>query len=208
MANEKQLRVALYARVSTRDKGQNPELQLSELRQYAQARDWHVVGEFVDVGVSGSKDSRPKLDEMMRLAKARKLDTVAVWKLDRFGRSLRHLVDAMAELEAVGVAFVSLRDAIDMTTPQGKLMFAVVGAMAEFERSLIQERVRAGLAVAKSKGKVLGRPKAKRERDADAGRIRQLRDEGQSYREIADELGRSTMDVYRVAMTLGCAGAQ
>jgi len=208
MANEKQLRVALYARVSTRDKGQNPELQLSELRQYAQARDWRVVGEFVDVGVSGSKDSRPKLDEMMRLAKARKLDTVAVWKLDRFGRSLRHLVDAMAELEAVGVAFVSLRDAIDMTTPQGKLMFAVVGAMAEFERSLIQERVRAGLAVARSKGKVLGRPKAKRERDADAGRIRQLRDEGQSYREIAEELGRSTMDVYRIGMTLGCAAAE
>jgi DNA invertase Pin-like site-specific DNA recombinase len=208
MTNEKQLRVALYARVSTKDKGQNPELQLSELRQYAQARGWQVVGEFVDVGVSGSKDSRPKLDEMMRLAKARKLDAIAVWKLDRFGRSLRHLVDAMAELEAVGVAFISLRDAIDMTTPQGKLMFAVVGAMAEFERSLIQERVRAGLAVAKSKGKTLGRPKIKRERDKDARRIRQLRDEGQSYREIADELGRSVMDVHRVAMTLGCAGAE
>jgi DNA invertase Pin-like site-specific DNA recombinase len=192
MTDEKQLRVALYARVSTKDKGQDPELQLMELREYAKARGWLLTGEFVDVGVSGSKDSRPQLDAMMRLAKSRKIDVVAVWKLDRFGRSLRHLVDALAELEALKVAFVSLRNNLDLTTPEGKLMFHVIGAMAEFERSLIQERVRAGLALARSK---------------DAKRIRQLRDEGQSFREIADELGRSTMDVHRVAMTLGCAGA-
>src|SRR5215831_15486118 len=122
MTNEKQLRVALYARVSTRDKGQNPELQLSELRDYAKARGWQVIGQFVDVGVSGSKDSRPKLDGMMRLAKARKLDVIAVWKLDRFGRSLRHLVDALAELEAVGVAFVSLRDNLDLSTPSRRAL--------------------------------------------------------------------------------------
>jgi DNA invertase Pin-like site-specific DNA recombinase len=205
MENEKQLRIALYARVSTRDKGQDPELQLSELREYAKARGWHVTGEFVDQGVSGAKDSRPQLDAMMRLAKSRKIDVVAVWKLDRFGRSLRHLVDALAEMEAVGVAFVSLRDNLDMSTPAGRLMFHVIGAMAEFERSLIQERVKAGLAHARSKGTTLGRPKVKRERDKDAKRIRQMREEGQSYREIAEELGRSTMDVYRVGMTLGCS---
>lgn len=204
MENPKQLRVALYARVSTRDKGQDPELQLGELREFAKARDWHVAGEFADLGVSGSKDTRPQLDAMMRLAKARKIDAIAVWKLDRFGRSLRHLVDALAELEALGVAFVSLRDNLDMSTPAGRLMFHVIGAMAEFERSLIQERVRAGLMRARSKGHTLGRPKVKRERDRDAKRIRQMRDEGQSYREIAEELGRSTMDVYRVGITLGC----
>ena len=207
MTNEKQLRIALYARVSTKDKGQDPELQLTELREYAKARGWLVAGEFVDKGVSGSKDTRPQLDEMMRLAKSRKLDVIAVWKLDRFGRSLRHLVNTLEELEAVGVSFIALRDAVDLTTPQGKLMFHVIAAMAEFERALIQERVRAGLALARSKGHIGGRPKVKRERDPDAKRIRQLRDEGQSYREIADELGRSTMDVHRVAMTLGCAGA-
>ena len=95
-----------------------------------------------------------------------------------------------------------------MRTPNGKLMFAVIGAMAEFERSLIRERVKAGLVRARSKGETLGRPKIKREWDKDAKRIRQLRDEGQSYREIADELGRSTMDVYRVCMTLGCSAAE
>ena len=207
MEHEKQMRVALYGRVSTRDKGQDPELQLSELREYARLRGWHVIGEFVDSGISGAKESRPQLDAMMRLAKSRKLDIIACWKLDRFGRSLRHLVESLADLEAVGVAFVSLRDNVDMSTPSGRLMFHVIGAMAEFERSLIQERVKAGLVLARSKGKTLGRPKVKRERDKDAKRIRQMRDEGQSYREIAEELGRSTMDVYRVGATLGCTGA-
>ena len=108
MTDEKSLRVALYARVSTRDKGQNPELQLSELRDYARARRWQAIGEFVDVGVSGSKDSRPQLDAMMRLAKSRKLDVIAVWKFDRFGRSLRHLVNTLAELEALGITFREL----------------------------------------------------------------------------------------------------
>ena len=204
MTDKKTIRVALYSRVSTKNKGQDPELQLSELREYAKARGWQIAGEFVDAGVSGTKESRPQLDAMMRLAKARKIDVIAVWKLDRFGRSLKHLVDALAELEAVGVVFVSLRDNLDMSTPAGRLMFHVIGAMAEFERSLIQERVRAGLAHARSKGITLGRPKVKRERDKHAKLIRQMRDEGQSYREIADELGRSTMDVYRIGMTLGC----
>src|SRR5664280_2094887 len=195
---------ALYARVSTKDKGQDPEMQLTELREFAAKRGWQVVGEFVDVGVSGSKDSRPQLDNMMRLAKTRKIDVIAVWKLDRFGRSLRHLVDALAELEALGVAFVSLRDNLDLTTPAGRMMFHVIGAMAEFERELIRERVRAGLAHARSKGQKLGRPRVRRERDRDAKAIRKMRGEDNSYGEIANALGRTKSDIYRVCATLRC----
>jgi len=199
------MNVALYARVSTRDKGQDPEMQLAELREYATRRGWQVAGEFVDIGVSGSKDSRPQLDAMMRLAKICKLDVIVVWKLDRFGRSLRHLVDALAELNAVGCAFVSLRDNLDLTTPAGRMMFHVIGAMAEFERELIRERVKAGLAHARAKGKRLGRPEIRRDRDKDAKIIRQMRADGDSYGEIANVLGRSKADIYRVCMTLGCS---
>lgn len=196
---------ALYARVSTRDKGQDPELQLTELREYASKRGWHVVGEFVDVGISGSKDSRPQLDAMMRLAKSRKIDVIAVWKLDRFGRSLRHLVDSLEDLKAVGCAFVSLRDNLDLSTPAGRMMFHVIGAMAEFERELIRERVRAGLAHARAKGQKLGRPKIRRDRDKDAKVIRRMRAEGDSYGEIAEALGRTKSDIYRICKTLECA---
>ena len=134
------MKVAIYARVSTKNGNQNPELQLTELRDYARARGWQVIGEFVDVGVSGAKESRPQLDALMKLAKARKIDGIIVWKLDRFGRSLKHLVTALDELEALGVAFISLRDSIDLSTPQGKLMLAVIGAMAEFERGSVSRR--------------------------------------------------------------------
>src|SRR5271166_6657592 len=198
------MNAALYARVSTKDKGQDPEMQLTELREFAAKRGWQVAGEFVDVGVSGSRDSRPQLDAMMRLAKTRKLDVIAVWKLDRFGRSLRHLVDTLEELKAVGCAFVSLRDNLDLTTPAGRMMFHVIGAMAEFERELIRERVRAGVAHARSKGQKLGRPKVRRDHDKDAKTIHRMRGDGDSYGEIADALGRTKSDIYRVCTTLGC----
>ena len=147
-------RAALYARVSTIT-GQNPELQISELNEYAARRGWPVVAEFVD-RVSGAKESRPALNRLMADARQRKFDVVVVWKIDRFGRSLRHLVNALAELEAVGVPFISLHDNLDLSTPSGRLMFQIIGAMAEFERALIRERVQAGLANAKKKGKKLG----------------------------------------------------
>ena len=108
--------------------------------------------EYTDVGISGSKDSRPMLNQLMADAPQRRFDAVLVWKLDRFARSLRHLVNALAEFEARGVAFISFRDNVDLSTPSGRLMFQIIGAMAEFERSLIQERVRAGLRNAKAKG--------------------------------------------------------
>src|SRR5260370_918959 len=152
-------RVALYARVSTSNGQQDPEMQLRELREYADRRGWQIAEVYTDAGVSGAKDSRPALNRLMSDAQKRRIDAVLVWKLDRFGRSLRHLVNALAELEALGVAFVSLRDNLDLATPSGRLMFQIIGAMAEFERSLIQERVKAGLRNAKAKGKRLGRPR-------------------------------------------------
>src|SRR5919197_1737152 len=144
---------ALYARVSTLNV-QNPELQISELKEYAGRRGWPVVAEFIDCA-SGAKEPRPALKRLMIDARQRKFDAVLVWKIDRFGRSLKHLVNALAELEAVGVAFISLRDNLDLSTPSGRLMFQIIAAMSEFERALIQERVRAGLQNAKRKGKQL-----------------------------------------------------
>ena len=178
-------RAALYARVSTSNNGQDPTVQTRELKEYCERRGWTLVGEFVDVGVSGSKDSRPELNRLMLDAKQRKLDVVLVWKLDRWGRSLRHLVNSLAELEALGIAFISLKDNLDLTTPSGRLMFQIIGAMAEFERSLIQERVRAGLRNARAKGKRLGRPRV----TLDHAEIARLRRAGASWRAIGRELG-------------------
>ena len=178
------MKAAIYARVSTTN-GQDPEMQLRELREYCERRGWKIAGEYVDIGVSGSKDSRPELNRLMQAAQQREFDAVLVWKLDRFGRSLRHLVNALAELEALGVTFVSLKDNLDLSTPAGRLMFQIIGAMAEFERSLIVERVRAGLRNARAKGKTLGRPR----RSVDAAKIARLRASGQSWNKIARSLG-------------------
>ena len=176
--------VALYARVSTLN-NQDPEMQLSELREYAGRRGWQIVEEFTDQGVSGCRESRPALNRLMSDACRRRFDAVLVWKIDRFGRSLKHLVNALAELAALGVAFISLRDNIDLSTPSGRLMFQIIGAMAEFERALIQERVRAGLRNARAKGRRLGRPRV----IVDASRIASLRSQGRSWAEIKDEIG-------------------
>lgn len=170
------LRVAIYGRVSTLH-GQDVGLQLSELREYASRRDCLVVEEFVDKGVSGSKDSRPALNRLISAAKQRRFDAVLVWKLDRLGRSLRHLVNTLADLEGLGISFVSLRDNLDLTTPSGRLMFQIIGAMAEFERALTVERVKAGIQHARSKGTRLGRPR----RELDVMRIKTLRDAGLSW---------------------------
>ena len=177
-------RVALYARVSTSAGQQDPEMQLRELREYARHRELTLVDEYID-RMTGSKDSRPALNRLMADAAQRKFDVILVWKLDRFGRSLRHLVNALAELEALGIAFVSLRDNLDLSTPSGRLMYHIVGAMAEFERSLIQERVKAGLRNAKAKGQRLGRPPAV----VDRAQILALRNSGATWRAIAKKLG-------------------
>ena len=176
-------RVALYARVSTCN-GQDPEMQLRELREYAGRRGWEIAGEYTDHGVSGSKDSRPELNQLMADAHQRRFDAVLVWKIDRFGRSLKHLVNALADLCAYGVAFVSFRDNLDLSTPSGRLMFQIIGAMAEFERSLIQERVRAGLRNARAKGKKFGRPRVQ----VDGVRVAALRRDGLSWSQVCRTL--------------------
>lgn len=186
------MRVSIYARVSTTN-GQSPEMQLAELREYASRRGWEVFGEYVDSGISGSKESRPELNRLMADAHRRNFDVVVCWKVDRFGRSLKHLVNALADLDSYGVAFVSLRDNLDLSTPSGRLMFQIIGAMAEFERSLIQERVRAGLRNAKLKGKTLGRPPLTLDRE----RITRLRASGASIREISAQLEVSTATVHK-----------
>src|SRR5271166_3576030 len=176
-------RVALYARVSTLN-GQDPEMQLRELREYASRRGWAVFGEYVDQGVSGSKESRPQLNRLTADAHRRTFDAVLVWKIDRYGRSLKHLVNALADLSAYGVAFVSFRDNLDLSTPSGRLMFQVIGAMAEFERSLIQERVKAGLRNARAKGKRFGRPRV----EIDAVKVAELRRDGLSWSQVCRTL--------------------
>src|SRR4249920_3397668 len=152
------MKAALYARVSTFD--QEPENQLQELRRYVAARGWEFV-EFVDRGVSGSKDRRPALDNLLRDARRRRFDVVVCWRLDRLGRNLRHLITLLEELQSLGVAFVSLAEGIDATTPAGKLQMHILGAIAEFERERIRERVMAGLRRARSNGQRLGRPKSR-----------------------------------------------
>jgi DNA invertase Pin-like site-specific DNA recombinase len=178
------MRVALYGRVSTLDKGQDVTMQTHELRGYSVRRGWSIAGEFVDAGISGSKESRPQLNRMMADAKLRKFDAVVVWKLDRLGRSLKHLVGLLAELDALGIALVSLRDGFDMTTPGGRAMFGMCAVMAEFERALICERVRAGMAHARAKGKRFGR----RVPHVDMLKVAERRASGESLRSIARDL--------------------
>ena len=150
------MKAALYARVSTLD--QEPENQLAELRRYAAARGWEI-SEYVDHGVSGSEDRRKALDALVGDVRRRRVDVVACWRLDRLGRGLRHLVSLLDEFHALGVAFVSLGEGIDCTTPAGRLQLHILAALAEFERARIAERVRAGLARARANGTRLGRPR-------------------------------------------------
>src|SRR6188474_2057839 len=147
-------RAALYARVSTSD--QTCENQLLELRRYCEARGWQAT-EYVDTGISGAKDRRPALDQLMADAKRRKVDLVVCWKLDRFGRSLAHLVNAIQTLTDAGVGFTSLGEGIDTRSATGRLMLGILGRFAEFERERIREGIRAGLARARLQGQRLGR---------------------------------------------------
>ena len=178
-------RVALYARVSTKNKDQDPETQLMALREYAGHRGFDIADEYVDVGISGAKERRPELDRLMTDARKRKIDAVLVARFDRFARSTRHLVLALEEFQSLGVHFISLSESIDTSTPIGKMVFTIIGAVAELERSLIRERVVMGLARARKQGKRLGRPRV----HVDALEITALREQGHSWREITELLG-------------------
>lgn len=185
-------RVAIYARCSTSNSDQNPEVQLTELRSYCAARGWTVVEELSDCGYSGASEKRPGLKNLQQLAKSRRVDAVVVTKLDRLFRSTKHLVVTLSDWSDLGVEFVSIKDQIDLTTASGRLMMQVVSAFAEFERDLISERTKAGLHYARANGSRLGRP-----RSTEVNRILSLRDSGLSQREIAEVLGCSKGAVYR-----------
>ena len=186
-------RVAIYARVSTPEgKGQSPEMQLLELREYCERRGWTIAGEYVD-RMTGTKDRRPELDRLTADAHKRRFDVVIVWKFDRFARSVSHLLRALETFKALRIDFVSYSEQMDTSTPAGKMVFTVLGAVAELERSLIVERVRAGLRNARAKGKHLGRPRA----NIDANRLATLRREGKSLKQIAAEVGCSAAYVHK-----------
>jgi DNA invertase Pin-like site-specific DNA recombinase len=188
-------RVAIYARVSTTNHGQDVGLQTRELRQFAEARGWTVAGEYIDAGVSGTKDSRPELNRLMADAHKRRFDVVCVWRFDRFARSVSHLLRALETFKALGIDFVSFSEQMDTSTPAGKMVFTVLGAVAELERSLTVERVRAGLRNARAKGKTLGRPRVA----VDAAKIASLRSQGLSWAKIGEALGLGEGTVRRSA---------
>jgi len=179
--------------VSTVNHGQDVSMQTRELRQFADARGWHDAGEYIDAGVSGAKDSRPELNRLMADGHKRRFDVVCVWRFDRFARSVSHLLRALETFKALGIDFVSYSEQMDTSTPAGKMVFTVLGAVAELEHSLIVERVRAGLRNARAKGKRLGRPRM----GVDAAKIGRLREQGRSIREIADQLGYSRSLVHK-----------
>src|ERR1700731_4375228 len=147
------MKAAIYARVSTANNGQDPRVQTRELQEYCARRGWTVSSEYVDVGISGTKEKRPRLDQLMADAHRRRFDAVVVWKFDRFARSVSHLLRALETFKALGIDFVSLSEQVDTSTQTGKMVFTVLGAVAELERSLIVERVRAGIKNARAKGK-------------------------------------------------------
>lgn len=184
-------RAAIYARISTlrQDEG----MQVADLRELAKRHKWEIVTEYIDRGVSGKKESRAELNKLMADAKRRKFDVVMVWKFDRFARSLKHLITALAEFDHLGIDFVSHQEAVDTSTPAGKALFSMIAVMAEFERELIHERVMAGLENAKRKGVQLGR----RETRFNVNEAILMRKEGKSWREIGKKLGVSKTVVYR-----------
>jgi DNA invertase Pin-like site-specific DNA recombinase len=174
-------------------------MQLAELREYIRNRLWKIAGEYVDSGISGASDSRPELNRLMADASRRRFDVVAVWKFDRFARSVSHLLRALETFRALGIEFVSLSESIDTSTPTGKMVFTVLGSVAELERSLIGERVRAGLRNAKARGMRLGRPPLKYLSVTDTQRLRRERRQSRtSFKELAEKYGVSVWTAFQM----------
>ena len=178
-------RAAIYARVSTNNKHQDPEMQLGELRAFCKHRDWEICSEYTDSGISGTREKRPALDRLLSDCRRRRVDAVVVYRYDRFARSLRQLVNALEEFRSLGIEFVSLHEGVDTSTPNGRLIFGIFASIAEFEREFIRDRVKSGIAAAKAKGKRLGRPR----RVVDAARIARLRATGHSWARITELTG-------------------
>lgn len=178
------MKVGIYTRVSTEN--QSVDMQLSSLRDFAKQREFHIHKEYCDIGISGSRDSRPQLDMLMDDARKKKINIILVWKFDRFARSTRHLINALHEFNHLGIHFISFTENIDTSSPSGKVLFAIISAMAEFERDLIRERVKSGLDRAKQKGIRLGRPSMITEELKET--IKALREKSSSIRSIAKQV--------------------
>jgi DNA invertase Pin-like site-specific DNA recombinase len=191
----KQKNAAVYVRVSTSD--QHTELQESELREYCERRSWKYVL-YRDHAQSGARENRPALTEMMKDIRKRKIDVIVIWALDRLARSLKHLLTIAEECKTLGVDIVCLKQNIDTTLPAGRLTFQVLGAVAEFEREMLRERVRSGMAAAKRAGKRIGRPALRHFSTKEIERVRSLRAEGRSVRQLAKELGTTQWMISRL----------
>jgi DNA invertase Pin-like site-specific DNA recombinase len=176
------MKSVIYARVSTHD--QSAEMQLRELRDLSERRGWQLAGEYIDPGISGAQERRPQLDKLMADAKRRRFDVVLVYRYDRFARSLRQLVNALAEFHELGIDFVSLHEGVDTSTSTGRLMFGIFASFAEFEREVLRERIRSGLSNAKARGQKLGRPRM----NVDVKAVRARLKSGESLRAIAKSL--------------------
>lgn len=188
---ENHLRAACYIRVSRAD--QRPALQSDETTELVSRRGWDLVDTFVDEGMSGAASRRPGLDRMIAAARRREFDVLVVWRSDRLFRSLHHMVNVLAELAALGVEFASVTEPFDTTTPQGRLLMHMVSAFAEFERGVLIERTRAGLAAARRRGIRIGRPPA----NVNLQEVIRLRTAGKSVREVARALGVGSTTIHR-----------
>jgi DNA invertase Pin-like site-specific DNA recombinase len=185
------MKAAIYSRVSTAD--QSVGMQVDELRAFCERCGFEIAEEYVDQGVSGTKESRPALNRLLADARRRRFDAVLVYRYDRFARSLRQLVNALGEFDALGIHFISLHEGVDTSTPSGRLVFGIFASIAEFERSLITERVKSGQAAAKRRGVKFGRPRL----ELDTRELTELRNEGMSFANIAKSTGVSLGTVYR-----------
>ena len=184
-------RIAIYARVSTKD--QSVDMQLDDLERYSKERGFKVFKVYRDNGVSGTKESRSALSELMNDAKKRKFDVVLVWRFDRFARSTKHLISALYEFRNLGIDFISYQENIDTSSPLGEAVFTIISAMAKLERDIIAERVKGGLRRAQANGKRLGRPKS----DVNTDKIVEYRRQKKSIRQIARELNLTNNLVFR-----------
>ncbi len=187
------MKIALYSRVSTHD--QSVEMQLSDLRRYCEERRFKIFREYNDEGISGAKDKRPALDELMADARKRRFDGVICWRFDRFARSTKHLITALEEFRHLGIEFISYQENIDTSSPLGKAIFTIVSAIAELERNIIVERVKAGIRRAKENGKRLGRPKTL---NLNVEELKKMRDEGLSFKKIGDKVKACPATIYQL----------
>jgi len=187
------MKVAIYTRVSTND--QSVEMQTSDLKRYCDQRGFELYKHYSDQGISGTKDKRPALDELMNDAKKRKFDVVLVWRFDRFARSTKHLITALEEFRHLNIDFISYQENMDTSSPLGKAIFTIVSAIAELERNILLERVRAGLRRARENGVILGRPK---KLNLNVEELRKMRDQGLSFKKIGDKVKACPATIYQI----------